>query len=263
MMNIQEDHWLRLFGEHTPEGTAWHAKTTVYSPDKQILRAYQFVRTFTANPEKTVITHNNKYFLPDGSITEKTWELEKAVCNQSDGVIHPESLSMRTLSLGNGPTGWICPNLATQQSFGTELFFRHQDWRYSVVIVYNQQGKIDIIVPISEGLGSFPDTEPPPEITNFSGNWQGKKEIMTPDLKITQGGETGTLLLDPTEGKNETFLFPDGLVVNIPQQVKLGEEFEVVAGKLVSDNEYKRLTVKYNSAGEFIMLTSEVFYLEN
>ncbi|TAF07319.1 MAG: DUF3598 family protein [Nostocales cyanobacterium] len=40
------------------------------------------------------------------------------------------------------------------------------------------------------------------------------------------------LVLDPTLGKNETFYLPDGVVVNLPKQLKLGAGFEIIAGKL-------------------------------
>jgi hypothetical protein len=42
-------------------------------------------------------------------------------------------------------------------------------------------------------------------------------------------------------------------------KLNLGEEFEIIAGKFVSNNEYKRLNAKYDRNGEFTLLISEVF----
>ena len=47
--------------------------------------------------------------------------------------------------------------------------------------------------------------------------------------------------------------------MNIPEKVKEGEEFELVVGKMVTDNKYKRMTVKYDKDGKFKQLISEVF----
>lgn len=71
------------------------------------------------------------------------------------------------------------------------------------------------------------------------------------------------LEIDPTQGKNETFLFPDRIVMNCQKQIQVGEAFELVAGKLVADNLYKRLRVKYDDSGNFILLVSEIFHQQN
>jgi hypothetical protein len=42
--------------------------------------------------------------------------------------------------------------------------------------------------------------------------------------------------------------------------VSIGEAFDIVAGKLVAENKYTRLTAKYDAFGAFVLLISEVFY---
>ncbi|WP_353734945.1 hypothetical protein [Okeania sp. SIO1H4] len=71
------------------------------------------------------------------------------------------------------------------------------------------------------------------------------------------------LELDPTAGKNQTFFLPDGIVINVPEKVKIGEEFELVVGKMVIENKYKRMIIKYDKDGKFIQLISEVFDQKN
>lgn len=51
--------------------------------------------------------------------------------------------------------------------------------------------------------------------------------------------------------------------MNIPKKLRVGEEFEIIAGKLVAENEYKRLTAKYNDSGAFTLLISEIFHLQD
>ena len=261
-MKVQEQHWENLFADRTSEGIAWHGLWTVYSPAKEVVKSYQGVRRFWANEDKTVITHSNHYSYSDGSTQEKTWKLEKATCNHPDGIIHPAALSMRALSLGQGRMAWVSKKFEPGKPIGCELFFQQEDWRTSIAHIYGESGNLEEVTQIREHRGSLPYPTPGLEVKTIAGNWRGKKEAMSPDLKISPVEETQELVLDPTGGKNETLFLPDGVIVNICKTPKLGEDFEIVAGKFVSKQKYKRLSAKYDNYGTFKMLISEIFYLE-
>lgn len=258
-MNLQEQNWINLFGDVSPEGIAWHGIWTRYSPELEVIKSFQGIRKFSANEDKTVINHQNNYTYADGSTEEKQWQIEKKIANQPDGIVHPALESMRSLSLGEDATAGICPQLISGQLFGCELFFQHQDFRTSVTPIYGESGDLERITQIREHLNSYPDQKPGEELKNISGNWVGKKESMTPDLQISQEQEITEIQLDLITGKNKTFFMPDGIVINVPEKVKIGEEFELVAGKMVIENKYKRMTVKYDKDGKFKQLVSEVF----
>jgi hypothetical protein len=263
MMNLQDKNWEKLFGYITPEGVSWHGIWTMYSLDKEVITTFKGIRKFQANEEKTVITHTNKYIYSDGKEQEIIWKIEKQIYNQPDGVIHPALLSMRALSFGDGANAVLSKQLEVETKFGAELFFGYEQWRTSVATIYDESGELLRISLICEHLDSFPTVTAELEIEKLSQKWIGQKESITADLKISALPETQQLVLDPTEGKNETLLLPDRIVVNVPKKVSIGEEFEIVAGKLVAENEYKRLTVQYNNSGAFTMLISEVFSLED
>jgi Domain of unknown function (DUF3598) len=261
-MNLQEKNWENLFGHITTEGISWHGIWTRYSPDKEIITSFKAVRRFQANEDKTVITHINKYSYSDGREEEKTWHIEKQTSNQPDGVIHPGLLSTRAVSFGEDKNAVISKQLEAGKKFAGELFFRYQDWRTSVVTMYSESGDLEIITIIRENRNSFPNTPAKAEIEQLP-RWSGRKEYINSDLQISASTENQELVLDPTKGKNKTISLPDGIVVNVPLSVNIGEEFEIVAGKLVAENEYKRLTAKYDNSGAFAMLISEVFSLED
>ncbi|MBD2607625.1 DUF3598 family protein [Scytonema hofmannii FACHB-248] len=262
-MNLQDKNWENLFGHITTEGISWHGIWTMYSPDKEIIRSFKAVRRFQANEDKTVITHINKYSYTDGTEEEKIWHIDKETCNQPDGIIHPALLSTRSVSFGNDNNAVISKKLEAGKKFAGELFFRYQDWRTSVVTMYAESGKLERITIIHEHLNSFPNTPAKAEIEKLPGKWSGRKEYLNSDLQISASGENKELVLDPTNGKNKTISLPDGIVVNVPEKVNIGEEFEIVSGKLVTENEYKRLTTKYDKSGAFTMLISEVFSLQD
>jgi hypothetical protein len=59
----------------------------------------------------------------------------------------------------------------------------------------------------------------------------------------------------------EAFSLPNGVILSIPQTVQVGEEFAIAATKQVADNEFKRLTARYDRSGAFALLISEVLHL--
>jgi hypothetical protein len=262
-MNLQEKNWENLFGHITTEGISWHGIWTMYSPDKEIITSFKAVRRFEANEDKTVITHINKYSYSDGREEEKIWHIEKQTCNQPDGIIHPGLLSTRAVSFGEDKNALVSKKLEAGKKIAGELFFRYEDWRTSVVTMYAESGDLEGITIIREHRNSFPNTPAKAEIEKFPGKWSGRKEYLNSDLQISASAENQQLVLYPTQGKNNTRFLPDGIVVNLPEKVNIGEEFELVAGKLVAENEYQRLTAQYENSGAFAMLISEVFSLED
>ena len=261
-MNLQDKNWENLFGHITTEGVAWHGIWTMYSLEKEVLNSFKAIRTFQANEDNTLITHTNKYTYSDGTESEKMWQIEKQVCNQPDGVIHPALLSTRAVSFGEDKNAVVPKKLEAGKRFATELFFRYQDWRTSVVSVYAESGDLQRITVIHEHLNSFPNISAKAEIEKLSGKWNGRKEYLNSDLQILTSAENQELVLKPT-GKNKTISLPDSITVNLPEKLDIGEKFEIVAGKLVTQKEYKRLTAQYDDSGVFTRVIYEVFKLQD
>lgn len=259
-MNLQEQNWTNLFDNHTLEDTAWHGTWTQYSLNQEVINTFQCVRTFRTNEDKTLIYQTNNYTYSDGSTEEKSWQLEKQICNQPDGLVHKAVPSMRALSFGQGASAWLSKTLKPETKFALELFFKHNHWRTSVGIIYAENHEIERITQIREHLGSFTVEPPGSEVKEIDGQWIGQKQYMNPDLSIFDAEAIQELILDPTKGINKTVFLPDAVVVNIPEKVKIGKEFQILAGRFVTQSIFKRLTAKYDVFGNFELLISEVFH---
>jgi len=263
-MNLQAKHWDKLFGNLTTEGTARYGVWTVYSPEQEVIKSSKGIRILQANEDQTVITHTNQFPLPDGTTQEKQWKIEKTTCNLPDGLLHPADSSKRALALLEyGATAWVAKQFELGQRFSVELFLKHQDWNTSIGSIYDEKGCLEKILCLREHQDSFPDTPEAPRVTQLLGTWQGTQQSVRADLNQSDPQTINELVLDPTQGKNQTFCLPDGVVVTIPLQLTVGEDFEIVAGKLVTANEYQRLTAHYDSSGKFSRLVLEIFHRQS
>jgi hypothetical protein len=262
MMNRQEQHWQKLFGHLTTEKNLWYGNWLAYSPDKEVIKSSQGIRILQANEERSIITHTNQFPSPDGQILEKSWQIEKSICNLADGLLHPANPQKRALALlGQGSSAWVSQKLELGQPFSVELFLKSETENTSIGSIYNESGHLEKIFQIREHLGS--DPEPPaPELESlsvFSGNWQGSQQSITADLTISPVVEMETMIIDPTHGTNAMFLLVDRVVVIIPKKLNLGDNFDIIAGQIMSDHHYQRLTAQYDNSGNFTRLIGELF----
>ena len=257
----QETNWFNLFGKYTPEKTTWHSLTTVYSLELEVIRAYKFMRAFSTNTDKSIVYHQNTSYLPDNQINEQSWELEKQKCNQPDGVFHPASESMRAIGFGNETSIWTSIQLRTNTNFGSEVFFQHQDWRHSVIPVY-QEGNLARIVVIKENQTDFPSQIDEDKITDLSGHWQLEQVKMTPDLQMSTANFPSQEINFPSVEANQDYFLPEKIILNLPKSITHGQAFEILVGKQIAKNLYKQVKTQYDSTGKLMGLISEAYNLE-
>ncbi len=255
-MNGQEKNWNNLFGEYTTDETAWHGRWTVYSPNQEVMKTQQVVRSFRSNLDNTVITHINRYIDADGNVVDqKTWQIERATCNQPDGVVHPAMPWMRALSFGAGATAWISQKFIPGKPFGVELFFRDDNWRSSAVIVYGENSQLNRIVHIREHLGYFSDESLSLEPPEISENWVGKKRSMTSDLSVLPEEET-QLSFAQISNHHKMISLPNGMMLMLPEIVKVDRPIQLAALQRTADRQLKYLTTHYTAVGAFTLLVS-------
>lgn len=262
-MTPQERNWFDLFGQYTPQKTTWHALTTVYSLELEVIRAYKFTRTFSTNTDKSIVYHHNTYYLPDNQIKEKSWELEQQKCNQPDGVFHPEAENMRAIAFDKESTIWVSKTFDSNHNFGSEVFFKERDWRYSIIPVY-KEGNLARIVTIKENILNFPTQVNPEKIINLSGKWQLKQIKMTPDLQMSiEKFSDREIKLSSSNKANQSYFLPEQILVDLPTKITTEQEFEIIVGKKLATNLYKQIKARYNFTGKLNELILEVYSLIN
>lgn len=262
-MNNLDKNWNNLFGEYTTDETAWYGRWTVYSPDREAIGTKQAIRIFRSNSNNTAITHINRYVDANGNTEnskEKTWQIERATCNQPDGVIHPAMPFMRSLSFGKGATAWIAPKFVPGKPFGGEFFFRDGNWRKSVAIAYGENDRLDRIVHIEEHLGGFSDESVSVEFPDDLGDWIGNQRTMTSDLSISSEEK---IQLSFNQGVDcKMILLPRGLVLMLPEQVTMARPIQIAAAQCTAERQLKYFAAHYTADGAFTLLISATLQQE-
>ncbi|HAC62445.1 MAG TPA: hypothetical protein DCF68_02635 [Cyanothece sp. UBA12306] len=259
IMNAADQNWANLFLTQNSNCGSWHGLWTSYNTNQEFIQQKKVIRDFHSNSEGTIVDHQNTYLNEDGSSSKQKWEIDKLTSNQPDGVIHPAATSMRTLASGNGESVWISKQLEIGQLFGGEFFFRHQNWRNSVVILYGQKGIIDRLTLICEHDGNFPDSYPKEVIDDLEDDWIGSTKLMTPDLNLIEEKEPKKLTLKIAQPNYQTFNLPGSFIIQTPVEYKVGESFKIQVGKLITKNQYKQISANYNNQGQFEGILWETF----
>ncbi|KST68927.1 DUF3598 family protein [Mastigocoleus testarum] len=255
----QEQNWQNFCANHLRD---WYGIWTRYSAQGEVIESFQSLRSLKLNQEQTGIDQTNRYTYADGRIEEKNWQSTKQSKNLSDGIVHPKTSLMRSLYFEQGAAAWVTNQLKLGDFFHSgELFFRYENLRHSVGAVYDESGGLLRITSIREDSLNFPSKYWSKQLEllpkrNISGKWQGISVTMTSDLKVS--------LPVPIKQRsfceeNETFFLPDGIFLNCPKKVNIGNHFTIIANWLITSSHLQQLILKYNLKGEFSTLTLEIF----
>ncbi len=132
-MDLKEKNWQNFTANHLRD---WHGIWTRYSPQGDVMDSFQSLRSFRSNLEQTEIYQTNRYKYADDRIEEKNWQSNKQDKVFPDGIVHPAFPSMRSLYFEQGAATWTAKQLEPDSNFGIELFFRYEELRHSVAIIY-------------------------------------------------------------------------------------------------------------------------------
>ncbi|MCP2730456.1 DUF3598 family protein [Limnofasciculus baicalensis] len=258
-MDLKEQNWRNLCANHLRD---WHGIWTRYSPEGEVIESFQSLRSFRSNQDQTEITQTNRYIYANDTTKEESWEYNLRSNGLANGLFHPARNSMRGIFFEQGAATWITTELKTDSGFGIELFFRHEELRHSIGIVYDQSNTLMRTASIQEDSTGFPSKYWSTDLNllpdrNISGNWQGSSITMTPDLKVSS--PVSTQLHFPVAG-NETFFFSDGISLSCPGKISIGTDITIAANWLVTPSQLQQLIVKYDNVGAFTSLTLELFH---
>jgi len=259
-MDPKEQNWKNLTAKHLRD---WHGIWTRYDPQGEVTESFRGLRSISSDRAQTEIAHRNLYMYPEGNTKEESWEYNQGENSLPDGLFHPARSTRRGFFLASGHAAWVTTKLKTDSYFGAELFFRYEDLRHSVGIVYDEQGNLLRTANIREDAAGFPSQYWSTELQqlpdrNLSDNWQGTSVTITPDLNIS----------DPVPSKlhwnwegHHAFFLPDGVSISCPDRVIVGTPFILAANWLVTPSDMHELILKYDESGAFYSLTLDLLHL--
>ncbi|WP_305764695.1 DUF3598 family protein [Brasilonema sennae] len=152
-MNLKDQNWKNFTTNHLGD---WHGIWTKYSPQGEVAESFQSLRSFRSNSNETEIVQKNHYAYSDRRRVEQSWEYNQLSNSLSNGVFIPEIESMRANFFESGHAAWVSTKLKPDSYFAVELFFKYQELRHSVGIVYDDSGCLFRTANIREDSTGFP-----------------------------------------------------------------------------------------------------------
>ncbi|NJL72257.1 MAG: DUF3598 family protein, partial [Candidatus Competibacteraceae bacterium] len=152
-----DTNWDNFASQHVH---TWQGRWTRYSPEGEVIQDFPCRRDFRFGSKNRIIpgaqispgdlpgrqspsvqdrntvNQENTYFQKDGPV-KQAWILEKKTNSLADGIFHPQAESQRGLFLPSIAT-WSRKTLPCgpqAESYGMEIFCRHQAVRFSVGII--------------------------------------------------------------------------------------------------------------------------------
>jgi Domain of unknown function (DUF3598) len=231
MQELQLKNWDNFCRYHV--NNDWYGIWTKHTPDTQVIESFQCIRSFHLNEDESEINHQNHYTYADGTQETKTFGPYKKPITKS-------------LFLDNS-FSWGSIKVESNSNFGFETGFRYEDRRISVVVMYDESGRLQKIIVIREHLATFPlqMIQPAKELSR----WQKTSKTMTPDWIVSSPVVT---FENPTEHLSPNYynlnLFTD-ISITCPQQVEKGKDFFAAVDWLIEPNLLQRGIRQYDESG--------------
>jgi Domain of unknown function (DUF3598) len=257
-MNKPEQNWQNFCVNHVHE---WRGTWTRYYVQTETVESFQSLRRFRQEPDSGQIFQTNRYFYANGETEEQTWEFDQQN-SLPDGLFHPQRESMRGFFLNQGAAAWVQMQVNLGVAIGIELFFRWDDLRHSVGIVYDRNGQLFRVASVREDAKNFPshywstDTQ----LLNhqdFGGSWAGRAIALSSTL---DSSTSAPVQFHWPLADHATFFFPDRISLSCPPQIPAtGQSFAIAANWLATPTDLQQITVEYNERGAFSTLKLEMF----
>ncbi len=254
-MTRQEQNWQNFYANHLRE---WHGCWTRYYVQTGAIDSFQSLRKF--QHEADSIFQTNRYSYANGEVEEQNWQFDQQN-SLPNGLFHPQRDSMRGFFLEQGAAAWTATQISEGVPVGIELFFRSQDLRHSVGIVYDKTGQLFRVASVREDV-NVPSQHWSTDIElqeqrDFTGDWRGTAIAITANLETSP---EQSVRFQGFSKNQATFFFPDGISLSCPDRVPDGQGFSIAANWLVTADQLQQITVEYDETKTFTMLKLELFH---
>ena len=244
-------NWHAFWQHHLGE---WKGRWTRYAPSGEIEDTFLSSRSFIANPSRTEVVQVNRYSYASGGSLKKEWRYTLKDHSRADGLTHPAYAAMRGLAFNNGAAALFIPTLQTNQFTPFEFFLKHGDFRYSVALLYGQDGQLKRTSSIREEWGHPSDTLWTDNVVQMKpwhpkGVWKGNTQQINPDLTQNPVGQFNWQWKATDQTKH---YFPDRIILRCPQRLVEGQSFSINVLWQVNTKELQTISASYNNQRQLI-----------
>ncbi|NEO37314.1 MAG: DUF3598 family protein [Moorea sp. SIOASIH] len=249
---LKQHNWTNFITHHLRN---WYGSWTIYSPEGEVMESFVGSRCSIINPEQTQITQTNVYMYDNGTEEEKVFH--NTPNSLINGLADQTAQASFMYMFEQGSAIWTVNRFEPGELFAVEFWFRYQELRHSLLVVYNSDGKLTKTVSVREEdlqkpcdhWTLNPQLIPHRDIINGE---EGLAITLTPVTQLSQPRPTHLAWEYPD---HQTFYYPDGISLSYPPKLKPEMSLVVIGDWQVNPNIRQQLLVDYNSSGELSGLT--------
>ncbi len=236
--------WHRFIEEH---GFTWKGLLTRYEGDGEIAELLTSTRKFTAAEDASTVEHYLCFTNQEdpSKVLEKTFVVDKC----GPGLIHPVDPKSIVMFSASG-SGLMSRALSQDDVNYAEVYLNVDNRRMSIVIFYHPAeytlSRISLFREVKHTENDFSWSEDRPEITQK--NYPNLK-LVNSTLLSSETFEESPLDDYPVNWSQENriiFDFPDGISINVPERLKVGQKDDLIVSWQYNDNQVKRGIAQFN-----------------
>lgn len=230
--------WYRFIEEH---GFTWKGLLTRYKGDGEIMSLLNSTRKFTTKNEGSKIEHYLSFINQEDplNIKERTFIIEKC----GPGIVHPVDPTSTVMFSSNG-SGLMSRPLSQKDVNYVEIYLNTDSRRISAVIFYNPDeyvlSEISLFREVKHTETNFSWSEDKPEICHRE---YPHVKVVSTSLLSSETFEETPLDNYPVNWSSENrilFDFPDGISINVPQSLKVGQKDDLIVSWQYNNKQVKR-----------------------
>lgn len=230
--------WYRFIEEH---GFTWKGILTRYEGNGKISEILDSTRKFTSAEDASSVEHYLCFANKEdpSKVLERNFIVEKC----GPGIIHPVDPKSIVMFSSHG-SGLMSRALDEEDVNYVEIYLNVDNRRMSIVIFYDPDqytlSRMSLFREVKHTESNFPWSEDKPEICHRE---YPHVKVVSTSLLSSETFEETPLDNYPVNWSSENriiFDFPDGISINVPQSLKVGQKDDLIVSWQYNNKQVKR-----------------------
>ncbi|NEQ16885.1 MAG: DUF3598 family protein [Moorea sp. SIO3E2] len=140
---LKQHNWTNFMTHHLHN---WYGSWTIYSPEGEVMESFVGSRCSISDSEQTHINQTNVYMYDNGTEEEKVYQ--NTPNSLINGLAEQTDQASFMYMFDQGSAIWTVNRFEPGELFAVEFWFRYQELRHSLLVMYNSDGELTKTVSV-------------------------------------------------------------------------------------------------------------------